>query len=446
MQFITDKQTLEDLNLPGKYKKNSVFSLFNRTQTFGGERVLETIFSTPYASVEPIRQRTEFIAFVRQIGTGFPIDLDDLAAAQLYHQSDVKISAFYSFAKSLRRRTFRMLGTAQEDTLFQNGMFAATRMLSQLHLWLLDVKKRDKNDALRYVEVDNDVLIEQRNLLEFLSMHTEREDPSLFSIAKMDYLIRGKYNHVLQQAFRIIYNFDAYISISSVANEKGFQPALALEASSRSIRIEDGYHATMPKAIGNPMDYDSEQNLTFLTGANMAGKSTYMKSFGILIYLAHLGFPVPAKRMEFAVRDGLYTSINVSDDLSMGQSHYYAEVMRVKQVAQEVNKGKKLVIIFDELFKGTNVKDAFDATLAITQAFQAHKDCQFLISTHIVEVGEKLRDQHESNIRFSYLPTIMQGHIPTYTYQLESGISADKHGMILIEKEGILTLLENKNA
>ena len=174
----------------------------------------------------------------------------------------------------------------------------------------------------------------------------------------------------------------------------------------------------------------------------MAGKSTLMKAFGINIYLAHMGFPVSASKMEFSVKDGIYSSINVPDDLNQGYSHFYAEVLRVKKVAAAVSSGKDLVVIFDELFKGTNVKDAYEATLAVTAAFSAYRNCAYIISTHIIEAGEVLTHQC-NNILPLYLPTIMNGNIPTYTYQLRAGISADRHGMMIIENEGIIDLLEN---
>lgn len=175
----------------------------------------------------------------------------------------------------------------------------------------------------------------------------------------------------------------------------------------------------------------------------MAGKSTFMKAFGINLYLAHMGFPVAASHMQFSVKQGIYTSINVPDNLDMGLSHFYAEVLRVKKVAEEVSSEKDLVIIFDELFKGTNVKDAYDATLAVTAAFSEYRNCLFIISTHIIEAGEVLKQQ--SNIQSLYLPTIMNGSVPTYTYQLQPGISSDRHGMMIIENEGILELLETQS-
>ncbi|WP_410519571.1 MutS-related protein, partial [Butyricimonas virosa] len=114
---------------------------------------------------------------------------------------------------------------------------------------------------------------------------------------------------------------------------------------------------------------------------------TLMKSFGIAVYLAHMGFPVAATSMQFRIQDGMYTSINVPDNINLGYSHFYAEVLRVKKVAIEVSRDKRLIVIFDELFKGTNVKDAFDATLAVTEAIAERKNCAFMVSTHIIEVG-----------------------------------------------------------
>ena len=173
----------------------------------------------------------------------------------------------------------------------------------------------------------------------------------------------------------------------------------------------------------------------------MAGKSTLMKSIGIGFYLAHIGFPVAADSMQFSVRDGLYSSINVADNVGLGYSHFYAEVMRVKQAALAAAEGKKLLIMFDELFKGTNVKDAYDGTLAVTESFAQIRHCLFVVSTHIVEVGLSLR--HLKSIRFEFMPTIMEGTHPRYTYRLQPGITEDRQGMLIVRNEGVIEILEN---
>lgn len=175
----------------------------------------------------------------------------------------------------------------------------------------------------------------------------------------------------------------------------------------------------------------------------MAGKSTFMKTLGVTLFLAHMGFPVPAKQMEFTVQEGLFTTINLADNLNMGYSHFYAEVLRLKKVAEHVNRAGNMVIIFDELFRGTNVKDAYDATVAVTTAFAEKRNCTFIISTHIIEAGEELRKTCD-NINFVYFPTIMNGPMPTYTYRLASGITNDRHGMMIINNENIIGIIKSR--
>ncbi|MBO9632163.1 MAG: DNA mismatch repair protein, partial [Chitinophagaceae bacterium] len=98
-------------------------------------------------------------------------------------------------------------------------------------------------------------------------------------------------------------------------------------------------------------------------------------------------------------------------------------------------------VIFDEMFRGTNVKDAHDATIALTKAFCNKNGSQFIISTHIMEAGELLREQPLS-IKYQYLPTVMEGNIPKYTRVLKDGITADRQGMVIIQNEGILEMLD----
>ena len=136
-----------------------------------------------------------------------------------------------------------------------------------------------------------------------------------------------------------------------------------------------------------------------------------------------------------------FSSLNYVRGDNMGYSHYYAEVLRVKQVAEEVAKGKNLVVVFDELFKGTNVKDAYDATVSVTEAFSMNRNCTFIISTHIIVAGHALRERLD-NLHFVFVPTLMKGNVPTYPYRLEEGITDDRHGMLIINNERILEMLE----
>ncbi|MEG0797090.1 MAG: DNA mismatch repair protein, partial [Odoribacter sp.] len=238
---------------------------------------------------------------------------------------------------------------------------------------------------------------------------------------------------------------DVYIAVAGVAAKRGFVFAKALDQLQNKISIRGLYHPQLKSPISNTIEIDENSNIIFLTGANMAGKSTFMKSFGISIFLAHIGFPLPVESMEFTLQSGMYTTINLPDNLSMGYSHFYAEVLRLKKVAEQVSRTQNLVIIFDELFRGTNVKDAYDATVAVTEAFARKRNCTFVISTHIIEAGETLKELC-GNINFVYLPTVMEGSQPVYTYKLKAGITNDRHGMMIINNEHILEIIKGSES
>jgi DNA mismatch repair ATPase MutS len=173
----------------------------------------------------------------------------------------------------------------------------------------------------------------------------------------------------------------------------------------------------------------------------MAGKSTFLKSLGIAIYISHLGFPVPAEKMSTSIYNGIITTINLSDDMNRGYSHFYSEVRRVKEAAIKLKEKNRLFVIFDELFRGTNVKDAFDASLLIIESFAKINKSTFCISTHITEVAEKL-DQL-TNIDFKYFDSELIDDKPIYKYELKNGVSHERLGMHIVRNEKIVEILNS---
>src|SRR5690606_13083183 len=172
-----------------------------------------------------------------------------------------------------------------------------------------------------------------------------------------------KYRDEVLFLLDFIYIMDAYRSIAITSMELNFCFPEYIESKPYVIELDDVFHPLMKTPVSNSLLLDSTKHILFLTGVNMSGKSTLMKAVGIAVYLAHLGFPVPAKKMKISVMQGLITAINVSDNLANGYSHFYSEVRRVKLVAEKLVESKMILAIFDELFKSTNVKDAYDASL-----------------------------------------------------------------------------------
>ena len=437
MSFIADKQTLDDLNLLGRYKPHSIFSLFNKVRTPGGERVLEEMFRHPMTDPTAINARSNIFRYFQDKKLLFPFNSESLPHTEHYLSMPIPGNYLAAMASLVRKK---LLGLFLRDEQYQaicTGLQATIATLGQLKTLLNQLTTDPDSPVNEQVQALQQVFADSR--LQRFAGERNIAALSLLQVVKYDHLLRHTLRQSMEMVLEHIYQLDVYIAVSKVAREKDFSYAIALPADKHLMRSTALQHPALDKAVANPVFLGRDNNVLFLTGANMAGKSTFMKAVGIALYLAHMGFPVAAREMFFSVRDGLYSSINVADSLSMGYSHFYAEVLRVKKAAEEVSRGRNMMVIFDELFKGTNVKDAYDATLSVTAAFSRYRNCSFIISTHIIEVGEALKAY--PNLQFSFMPTIMEGHVPRYPYTLTEGITNDRHGMMIIKNEGILELM-----
>lgn len=436
MGFKTDKQTLDDLNITGKFKAQSLFSLFNDTHTGGGEKLLDTMFQQPLSDAVTINNRSDVFKYFHSLKLSFPFNPATIQAAETYLGEETAKSYLIA-AGNLLRKKFKQLAMKDEQySQLQSGLLATIDMLNALQQFLQMIKGHPSTGLFETVSG-----IFKSDTMKWLPEVRPDQPLTLLQLARYDHLIRHELRGHMDSILQFIYHLDVYIAVSNVARDRNFSYARALPKDQHIFQTTALHHPALKNGVANPLHLHEEQNVLFLTGANMAGKSTLMKSLGIAVYLAHMGFPVAARDMLFSVRDGLYTSINVSDNLNLGYSHFYAEVLRVKKVAEKVAEGNDLVVIFDELFKGTNVKDAFDATLAVTKEFSTYRNSFFVISTHIIEVGDALKNEC-NNLQFSYLPTIMEGSVPRYPYTLTSGITNDRHGMIIIENERIIEMIQ----
>lgn len=437
MRFLTDKQTLDDLNITGRFKPHSMFSLFNGTRTSGGERLLERMFDQPLTDPVAINSRSEIFKYFHQKKLSFPFDNAVFQEAESYLSGGTAGSLLAVAGGILQKKLLHLALKDERYEHLQRGLLATVAVFRTLQDFLKNTGD-DLPGTEPFMAVGKLFNGQQMKWLKEIN----GDQLSLMQIAKYDHLIRHSLRAEVENMLDLIYHLDVYIAVSDVARTRNFSYAQALPRDQHVFHTTALSHPALEKAIANPLTLNEDRNVLFLTGANMAGKSTFMKSLGIAVYMAHMGFPVAAKDMQFSVRDGLYTSINVPDNLNMGYSHFYAEVLRVKNVAEQVAEGNDLVVIFDELFKGTNVKDAYDATLAVTKEFSTYYNSFFVISTHIIEVGDALKNDCD-NLQFSYLPTIMEGSVPRYTYKLNEGITSDRHGMLIIENERILEMIDN---
>ncbi|MDR0544703.1 MAG: hypothetical protein LBG30_05090 [Odoribacteraceae bacterium] len=442
--FLVDKQTLEDLNMLGEFRPNSIFNIFNTTRTRGGKQLLEAIFQQPLNNATEINDRADILDYFREQNLPFPIDNDLFATVDHYFSNSSGGNLPEALFHAARRKLLHYIGADKEHEITRDGLVAAIHFIKLLRDFTARLAGGNVPAPYRR-RIDNALRIFADKRLEWIFTTPGDKKWRWFDIARRDFTLRTRCRQETRDVMQLLHEFDAYLSIARAARERGLTRARAIpfEDDNNRIFIEEVYHPCIPRAVPNTIEITRSRNVIFLTGANMAGKSTLMKSFSIALYLAHAGLPVAARDMEFSVQDGLFTSINVADNLNMGYSHFYAEVLRVKHVAREVASGKNLTVVFDELFKGTNVKDAYDATVAVTDAYSNHRNCSFIISTHIIEAGHSLRDAKD-NLQFLFVPTVMKDGVPTYPYRLKEGITDDRHGMIIINNERVVEIIKGQ--
>ena len=199
------------------------------------------------------------------------------------------------------------------------------------------------------------------------------------------------------------------------------------------------------KALGHPLmhrdrcvrnDIDMEKRPFFIiiTGANMAGKSTYLRTVGINYLLACTGMPVCAEEMEvYPAR--LITSLRTSDSLNDNESYFFAELKRLKLIIDKLQAGEELFIILDEILKGTNSVDKQKGSFALTRQFMTLR-ANGIIATHDLLLGT-LIDLFPENIRNYRFEADITDNELTFSYRLRPGVAQNMNACFLMKKMGI---------
>ena len=443
MDFIMDKQTYADLEIfEEKRGKNAIFKFFNRAISIGGKEELLAMFNHPLSDLKKTQERQDLIRYV--LGKKSPLFIDILMDKYFFDfieaylsmgNKPIKVSWIDTWHKALKYK----LNPTNEYYLMQRGIEYVVSFLQKLYSYVIEDPEQNRPYLLEQMFSFVKESIQNTELRQIIGFNANKI--SIIDRERFDYIFRYREYDRLKDIIRIVYQLDAFQAIANTAVEFGLIFPELLE--NKTIEITGLRHLFVENAVANDIIINEDGNMFFLTGANMAGKSTFLKAFGVAVYLAHIGFPVPAASMRTGIFSGLFSTINIADNLNKGYSHFYSEVLRVKNVAEEINQTKNLVVIFDELFRGTNLKDAYDASLAIISAFAKVKGSIFLMSTHIMELAEQLRKL--KNIRFGYFHTTIERKTPIYSYRLCDGVTEERLGMLIIENERIVEIINTKS-
>ena len=188
------------------------------------------------------------------------------------------------------------------------------------------------------------------------------------------------------------------------------------------------------KRVNNFINIEQSAEIMLVTGSNMAGKSTYLRSVGINVILAMAGAPVCAGRFVLSPVQ-LISSMRIADNLEESTSTFYAELKKLKTVIDKVNNGEKVFVLLDEILRGTNSLDRHTGSVALIKQL-IKKEAAAIIATHDVALAE-LQKEYPANIINYHFDVQVNNEELYFDYKLKPGVCTSMNASILMKKIGI---------
>ena len=247
---------------------------------------------------------------------------------------------------------------------------------------------------------------------------------------------RKKYGPDIETWTDVLSEADALISM---ANYRFNHPAYCLPVicQDRLLDTEEIGHPLLKseRNVTNDFSIRSLHQIAIVTGANMAGKSTFLRTIGVNLILAQSGNVVCSRYFAFQPMT-LFTSMRTTDSLSKDTSYFHAELLRLQQLVNIAQQEDKVFIILDEMLKGTNSVDKLNGSLAFLKRILSYP-ISGLVATHDLALGELADDfpEHFFNVCFEI---VHSGSQITYEYKLHPGISSNMNASILLKQMGLI--------
>lgn len=304
MNLLTDEQTIDDLRIFGRHDAGGIYDLYNNTHTRGGEKVLEEMFRHPLSDKDAINRRSSIIESFAGRHTAFPFQGAMLDMTEKYILSMDK--------GSMRENRQQVL--SEKD--ISQGVTAVIELIQRISSFMEQPQAKD-NIAYQQERLAITALL---NTTAFEPVHREKQKGKIpyAAVAAYDLLFRTREIEKIKELLGYIYYLDVYLAVAKLASDRQFIFPKACDKGTAMLRLEGIYHPSLKDPVGNNIAMHAGRNVIFLTGANMAGKSTFLRALSTAMYIAHMGFPVAATAMEFSVMDGIYTTINLPDNLGIG--------------------------------------------------------------------------------------------------------------------------------
>jgi DNA mismatch repair ATPase MutS len=234
----------------------------------------------------------------------------------------------------------------------------------------------------------------------------------------------------------VIYDFDFLSSFGTFSYNHPEFTLPEIRQGAFYLEMEEAGHPLINSKVrvDNDIIIDGHKQLLVITGANMAGKSTFLRTVGVNMILAMAGAVTCAKKMVISPIE-LHTSVRTSDSVQKNESYFYAELKRLKSIIDRMKAGEKLFVIIDEMLRGTNSKDKHHGSEALIEQL-IRLNGSGLIATHDIALGS-LADKYSENVKNYRFEVEIENNELLFDYKLKTGISQNLNATFLMKKMGI---------
>jgi DNA mismatch repair ATPase MutS len=436
--IFADNNTLKDLEIfEDKEKKSGLLLCFKNTLTQGGYNKIQELLSNPTDNINNLLDRQNLIKYLSNSDNlNLDFSKEDIGFIESYLNSDVRTAnSYFKIAFYVKALLYRIIFRNHYEYIII-GVAKIIRFIHQLNL-LLDSDYDEKIVELKIISDNIKETLEKKNFKKILRINPSKH-LSLFKTLSLDSKFRLIFKPKFELLLNQVYLLDAFSTIGRVSKESGFCFPEFINDDTSQLVMKDFFHPMIEDPVKNSIKLISN-NTIFLTGPNMSGKTTLLKAIGISVYLAHLGFPVPCSSMLLTPFKSIITSIDNNDNINIGYSYFYAEVKRVKEAIERIKNHKNVLWIADELFRGTNIKDAYDASELIIKSVSKAKG-NVIISSHLIELSKDI--EHIPTITFKQMETQIVNDLPKFAYKLIDGVSSVRLGLYILKKEKVIDNLD----
>ncbi|MGA0882742.1 MAG: DNA mismatch repair protein MutS, partial [Burkholderiaceae bacterium] len=257
-------------------------------------------------------------------------------------------------------------------------------------------------------------------------------EKSLFEALLNDLAV---YVGAIQTAAQAVAELDALSSMASLQHALGWQlPALT---DSAELDIQGGRHPVLSQQLEDFTPNDSrlhpERRMLVITGPNMGGKSTYMRQTALMVILARMGAPLPARAARIGRIDRIFTRIGAADDLAGGRSTFMVEMTEAALILHQANANS--LVLMDEIGRGTSTSDGLALAESIAHTLATQNQCLCLFATHYFELTALA--QTVGGVQNVHVGAVEHGHKIVFLHEIQPGPASQSYGLQVARLAGI---------